>query len=273
MSNRPAIPVDIQREVLFEARHRCAVCCEPTPLERAHIRPWSKSQDHSAPNLIALCANCHTRADNEDWGVEYLGRYKKNPCALAAHAPLIVTAEQQAIIDMVIGSDPESMTGMQRLRFVSMVAAYAGARIGDIQLLSVSQANSSRLRLRMPTSVAAKLIAGFEQRDPLLKAFLEDFVLLRVEAAMPVQGTGFRASTTDTSEKGLETLIMRHMTGVDGFAVTPGSVAEKPDAERHWLLRRQSEGLRPRSGARCAAALRLPARHPARGVQEAGDGR
>src|SRR5208282_6160101 len=35
---------------------------------------------------------------------------------------------------------------------------------------------------------------------------------------------------TDTSEKGLETLIMRHMTGVDGFAVTPGSVAEKPDA-------------------------------------------
>ena len=36
--------------------------------------------------------------------------------------------------------------------------------------------------------------------------------------------------TTDTSEKGLETLIMRHMTGVDGFAVAPGSVAEKPDA-------------------------------------------
>ena len=28
-------------------------------------------------------------------------------------------------------------------------------------------------------------------------------------------------STTDTSEKGLETIIMRHMTGVDGLAVTP----------------------------------------------------
>ena len=35
--------------------------------------------------------------------------------------------------------------------------------------------------------------------------------------------------TTDTSEKGLETLIIRHLTGVDGFAVTPGSVGEKPD--------------------------------------------
>lgn len=34
--------------------------------------------------------------------------------------------------------------------------------------------------------------------------------------------------TTNTSEKGLETLIMRHMTGVDGLAVTPGVVAEAP---------------------------------------------
>jgi type I restriction enzyme, R subunit len=31
---------------------------------------------------------------------------------------------------------------------------------------------------------------------------------------------------TDVSEKGLETLIMRHMTGTDGLAITPGIVAE-----------------------------------------------
>src|ERR1700733_13434233 len=35
--------------------------------------------------------------------------------------------------------------------------------------------------------------------------------------------------TTDTSEKGLETLIMRNMTGEDGLAVTPGMAREKPD--------------------------------------------
>ena len=34
--------------------------------------------------------------------------------------------------------------------------------------------------------------------------------------------------TTDTSEKGLETLIMRHMTGTDGLAVAPNMVAERP---------------------------------------------
>lgn len=35
--------------------------------------------------------------------------------------------------------------------------------------------------------------------------------------------------TTDISEKGLETLVMRHMTGEDGLAVTPGAAREKPD--------------------------------------------
>lgn len=34
--------------------------------------------------------------------------------------------------------------------------------------------------------------------------------------------------TTDTSERGLETLIMRHMTGTDGLAVAPDRVAERP---------------------------------------------
>src|SRR3989475_5517433 len=34
--------------------------------------------------------------------------------------------------------------------------------------------------------------------------------------------------TTDTSEKGLETLIMQHMTGADGLAVVPNRVAERP---------------------------------------------
>ena len=34
--------------------------------------------------------------------------------------------------------------------------------------------------------------------------------------------------TTETSEKGLETLIMRHMTGEDGLAVPPNTAAERP---------------------------------------------
>ena len=42
--------------------------------------------------------------------------------------------------------------------------------------------------------------------------------------------------TTDTSEKGLETIIMRHMTGVDGPSVTPGSATEmsSPDGTGYF---------------------------------------
>ena len=45
-------------------------------------------------------------------------------------------------------------------------------------------------------------------------------------------------STTDTSEKGLETLIMRHMTGADGLAFeVDGVVAEMPlPTGNGWLV-------------------------------------
>jgi type I restriction enzyme R subunit len=228
MSSRPAIPIAIQREILLEARHRCAACCEPPPLERAHIRPWSKNRDHSAANLIALWANCHERADNEHWGEAVLKRYKKNPCALAAHASPVVSAEQKAIIDLVISADPDVMTEGQRLRFTSMIAAYAGVQIESIKLLSVGRANSSRLRLEVPASVSRKLLAGFRRKDPQLTAFLEDFELLQVETEPSIRQAVSRVPTTDVSERGLETLIVRHMTGRDGIGVTPGAPAERP---------------------------------------------
>jgi type I restriction enzyme R subunit len=227
MSNRPPIPVAIQREILLEARHRCAVCCEPTPLERAHIRPWNKSKDHSAANLIALCSNCHSRADTEKWGEAHLKHYKINPCALAAHAAPVVSPEQQAIIDIVVSCDPDSMTASQRVRLTSMIAAYAGVYIGEIKVMSVFAANSTRIRIQVPEAVARRLRAGFERRDPLLTAFLEDFALQRIDQISQAEGT--RRTVTDVSERGLETLVMRHMTGQDGLQLPHGAPQAKPD--------------------------------------------
>jgi hypothetical protein len=46
-------------------------------------------------------------------------------------------------------------------------------------------------------------------------------------------------STTDTSEKGIETLIIRHMTGTDGLASvvaeTPDALAAAKTASSGWL--------------------------------------
>jgi hypothetical protein len=54
------------------------------PLERAHIIAWSRSKDHSAENLLCLCANCHGRADTEKWGEETLRQYKQQPWVIRA---------------------------------------------------------------------------------------------------------------------------------------------------------------------------------------------
>src|SRR5437588_719861 len=64
MAKRPPIPADLERAVLIESGHRCAIpTCRQVPVELAHIIPWSKCKTHSLDNLIALCPTCHTRYD------------------------------------------------------------------------------------------------------------------------------------------------------------------------------------------------------------------
>lgn len=79
MENRPAIPTKIRRAVLVEAGHRCAIpTCRQTPVELAHIVPWSKVKEHTFDNLIALCPTCHTRFDRGDIDKLSIEQYKAN---------------------------------------------------------------------------------------------------------------------------------------------------------------------------------------------------
>ena len=79
MESRPAIPMAIRRRVLMEAGHRCAIpTCKQTPVELAHITPWSKVKEHTFENLIALCPTCHTRFDRGDIDKKSIEQYKLN---------------------------------------------------------------------------------------------------------------------------------------------------------------------------------------------------
>jgi superfamily II DNA or RNA helicase len=166
--------------VLFEARHHCAVCCNPLPLEQAHIIPWSESHEHSVVNLIALCANCHTRADKETWGVKMLEKYKKNPCILARknNAPEISAAHMEQLVEMLVQKSFKEIA-KHSPELASAVAAYTNEP-GRVDLVSIEPANSSRVILRLPKQGAEKLVEGFARKDPLLSAFLEDFELLDI---------------------------------------------------------------------------------------------
>lgn len=79
MENRPAIPTKLKRSVLVEAGHRCAIpTCRQTPVELAHITPWSKVKEHTYENLIALCPTCHTRFDRGEIDKISIQQYKYN---------------------------------------------------------------------------------------------------------------------------------------------------------------------------------------------------
>lgn len=76
---RPPIPADTRRRVLVEAGHRCAIpTCRHIEIDVHHIIPWTTCREHKYENLIALCPNCHRRADRGDIDRKSLHLYKAN---------------------------------------------------------------------------------------------------------------------------------------------------------------------------------------------------
>ncbi len=74
---RTAIPAEIRRDVLVEAGHRCAIpTCRYPNVDVHHIVPWETCKRHDFDNLIALCPNCHRRADAGEIDRKSLRLYK-----------------------------------------------------------------------------------------------------------------------------------------------------------------------------------------------------
>ena len=237
MSDRPAIPIDIQRELLFECRYRCACDCEPVSLEKAHIIPWSKTKDHSAPNLVVLCANCHTRSHTEKWPESQLRRFKDRPCALERDRLPVMSGEQKAMVDFIIATPVDVMTEKERLRFAMMAAAYAGVTYNEVAIVAIAPTNSSLVRIKMPRDAAERIILGFQAEDPRLVSFLDEFALTNpvadahgkhaspfgleggiklIETARPTPAE--KPPVTNVKEEGLESLIVAAMTNFGWFA-------------------------------------------------------
>lgn len=78
-AGRPPIPAEIRRRILVEAGHRCAIpTCRYIEVDVHHIVPWAQCQAHEYDNLIALCPNCHRRADRGEIDRKSLRLYKAN---------------------------------------------------------------------------------------------------------------------------------------------------------------------------------------------------
>jgi len=79
MTERPPIPAELKRKVLVEAGHRCAIpTCRSLNVDLHHIIPWETCKEHKYENLIAICPNCHRRADKNEIDRKSLRLYKNN---------------------------------------------------------------------------------------------------------------------------------------------------------------------------------------------------
>jgi HNH endonuclease len=77
--SREPIPAELRRRVLVEAGHRCAIpTCRHIEVDIHHIVPWAQCRAHEYDNLIALCPNCHRRADKGEIDRKALRLYKFN---------------------------------------------------------------------------------------------------------------------------------------------------------------------------------------------------
>jgi len=180
MPNRPRVPAEIEREVLLESGHRCAICGTPFPIEQSHIVPWHKSKQHKAVDLICLCANCHEMADYGKLPQKTLREYKrrpwvlrqyKNPNNLAGH-----TSRIRLSIDVNLSDFDEKK---QRLLQYAL-AAFLDIAPHDIVITSLYEVDSIRLTIQLPSRCAPRLSKAYKTDDPELAKFLAPFSLLNL---------------------------------------------------------------------------------------------
>lgn len=180
MSSRPEIPADVVQAILTESGHRCAVCGVPCPLERAHIVPWHRSRDHSAENLICLCANCHERADREKWGADTLKTYKNRPWVLRQNQdpPIGLVSRVNIIIDKEFSNFDWHNEEILRHALASFL------RISPAAIKIVDKTSGSvQLVIELPSEAADQLLQRFSQGDPDLASHLAIFPLKEISEA------------------------------------------------------------------------------------------
>ena len=253
MSDRPAVSASVQREVLHASCHRCAVCGFGLSIELAHIIPWRTSKDHSADNLIAVCANCHTMADTKGWKSKDFEAYKLQPWALRTNGSQPMSGAQKAMVDLILARDAADMGEFQRMQLVQMIAAYAGVAIAEVKLIAVVPSHSSLIRIALPVDAAERLILAFQAQDPRLVAFLDEFAspagaehgltlpstysqaafgldggIKLIETARPTSAD--QPPVTNIKEEGLESLIVSAMTAFDWIA------GRNADYEREYAV-------------------------------------
>lgn len=195
MSDRPAIPLCVSREILIESGHRCAVCGAGCPLEKAHIIPWHKTEQHIAKNLICLCANCHQRADHEKWGEKVLKEYKAKPWVHRRYEKIDSPPEVIARVLLTIQMEISNFDEKNQRFLQNAIAGFLEIRPSAVRISSIEE-GSVKVSMELPASSAERLLDAYERNDPALAEYL--FPLLMTDLQQVALGEQRTEMSTET---------------------------------------------------------------------------
>jgi HNH endonuclease. len=177
---RPAISAEVTRSIMIEAGHRCAVDGTRFPLEKAHIVAWNESKDHTAENLILLCANCHEMFDLGKIDAATMREYKKKPWVSRYNngQPGAVEIKETKKAQITIDVKLADFTEQQGRLLQHALASFLDISPSNIKIGPPEESNSIKVTVELPSDEMDKLSDAFERKDPDLFAYLAPFGLI-----------------------------------------------------------------------------------------------
>jgi Protein of unknown function (DUF3298)/HNH endonuclease len=266
VNDRPQIPADLRRRILVEAGHRCAIhSCRHPEVDLHHIVPWEQCKRHEYDNLIALCPNCHRRADSQEIDRSSLRMYKARLVAsLGLNDPLIV-ASQTSVPNVVGASRREWQTETiheTQTEYPSYEAElefpkFTGISqdLNDLTVLERSNAIRRLNELR-----ATKLLISSFDNDPMAKlpgtvtssyeisCFTEEIVSIRYSIFQFSPGAAHPNHLTAVTNVQMGPLISLNFTdlfdsmqpylkNISRFCVTSLAEQKELTAPSEWIMR------------------------------------
>jgi hypothetical protein len=135
---RNPISKSTRLRIIEEAGSRCAVCGHGSPVVLSHIVAFPDGGESTDENLIALCPNCHARADMGEIGLSELREYKKHPWVTRAKE--MKSEEKHSVqVQITIDGDFESFDQAARERLLKAISQFLEAGENEIKISRVEQ--------------------------------------------------------------------------------------------------------------------------------------
>jgi hypothetical protein len=144
------------------------------------MRPWRESKEHRAEDMICLCANCHQRADLENWGEKTLREYKQNPWLLRQYKKGDWIVGPKAEVELTISMELSDFDEKNQRWLRHAIASFLDISPYAVHIATAEKSDSIRITLELSAENAERLVNAYERDDAELFKYLAPLALVGV---------------------------------------------------------------------------------------------